>query len=128
MSFDKLCTLYKHSTRAACRVEDAAVIRLYHLNDELDDRSGCEELTAPLSLAHGELAEKVFVNPPEHIPFDIHRYIVKELQEGYKHLVFELAVCFRENALELFILLFNRLHGIVYSFAYVSPLRQFQEV
>ena len=72
MSFDKLCALNKHSARAACRVEDAAMIRLNHLNDELDNRCGCEKLSAPLSLAHGEFAEKVFINLPEHVPFDIH--------------------------------------------------------
>ena len=78
---DEAGALDEHAARAAGRVEDAAVERLDDLDDQLDDGGGGEELAALLPLAHGELAEEVFVDLAEGVAFDVHGDGVEGLEQ-----------------------------------------------
>ena len=55
----------EHAARAAGRVEDAAMVRLDDLHDELDDGLGGVENATLLALALGELAQEVLVHLAE---------------------------------------------------------------
>jgi hypothetical protein len=55
----------EHAARTARGVEDAPVIRLDDFGEEPDDAAGGVKFAAALALAHGELAEEVFVDAPE---------------------------------------------------------------
>ena len=57
--------LYEHAAGAAAGVVDAAAIRLQHLDQHADDAARRVELAAELALGRGELAEEVFVHPPQ---------------------------------------------------------------
>jgi hypothetical protein len=62
---DEARGLDEHTARAARGVEDAPVIGFDDFGEEADDAAGGVELAAALALAHGELAEEVFVDAPE---------------------------------------------------------------
>src|ERR1017187_6062951 len=80
------CGLDEHAARTARGAEDAPVIRLDNLGEEADDAAGRVELAAAWALAHGELAEKVFVDAPEGVV--VHRggnfgdFLEQFLEEG----------------------------------------------
>ena len=57
--------LHEHAAGAAGRVEDAAVERLRDFDEQPDDADRRVELAALLAFRAGELAEEVFVDPPE---------------------------------------------------------------
>ena len=67
MRLDEALGLDEHAARAAARIEDAALERLDHLDQQLDDAARRVELPAALALGDGELAEEIFVDPPEHV-------------------------------------------------------------
>ena len=60
-------TVHEHAARTAARVEDAALVRLDHLDQQLDDRLGRPELAAQLALSRRELAQEVEVDVPENV-------------------------------------------------------------
>src|SRR4030042_7195414 len=74
MPFDKFGALNKHATRTTGRVINPPVKWLYDINNKL--ASGCrsKKLSSSLSLRHGKLAEKVFINLSENISLNIHLY------------------------------------------------------
>ena len=64
---DELLALHEHAARAAAGVVDAALVRLDHLDQQLDDGLRRVELAAALAFGAGELAEEVFVDAAEHV-------------------------------------------------------------
>ena len=64
---DELDRLHEHARRAAAGVVDPPVVRLEHLDQQLDDAARRVELAALLALGAGELREEVFVDPAEHV-------------------------------------------------------------
>jgi hypothetical protein len=73
MAFDEVGRVDEHPARAACRVEDPAVIGLDDLNDQLHDRHWREELACALSLRQGELGQEVLVDEPERVALQVLR-------------------------------------------------------
>ena len=70
VAFDEVGGLDEHPARAAGGVVDFPVEGFEDLDDEPDDRGGCEELAALLALGEGELAEEVLVDQPEPVTLD----------------------------------------------------------
>src|SRR5690242_13927167 len=64
---DELFGLHEHAARSAARVIDATVMRLQHLDHGAHHRSRRVEFAAALALGAGELAEKIFIDAPEHV-------------------------------------------------------------
>jgi hypothetical protein len=64
--------LDEHAAGAARGIEDAAVVRLQDFHDQFDDGGGRVEFAALLALAHGELAEEVFVDQTEGVAALVH--------------------------------------------------------
>jgi len=60
VAFHERRRLDKHTAGTSGGVEDAAVKRLDHFHNQLDEAGGREELTAFLAFGHRELAEEIF--------------------------------------------------------------------
>ena len=67
MGLDEPRRLHEQSARAAGGVEDAALVRLKHLDEQPGDRRGREELAAAVPLGARELLDEVLVGPPEDV-------------------------------------------------------------
>ena len=128
VSLDEVGTLDEHAARTARRVEDASVVRLDDFDDQLDQRGGREELAALLALGTGEVAEEVFVNLAESVPFGIHRNLRERLQQGDEGGVLDLVVGLGENALQFLVLGLDRLHRLVDGLADVLAFGQVQQL
>jgi hypothetical protein len=72
MVMDKSSRLDKHTACPANRVQDTAFVWLDHLDNKLNQRCGCIELTAALPFQTVKLAEKVFIYISEDVTFYIH--------------------------------------------------------
>ncbi len=70
---DEARALHEHAARAAGRIEDAAVIRLQHFDDEADDAGGRVKFAALRALGAGEFAEEVFVDAAEGVVIEAAR-------------------------------------------------------
>jgi hypothetical protein len=77
VGLDELLRLHEHPARAAAGVVDTPLVRLDHLDQELDDRLRRVELAPGLPLGAGELAQEVLVDPAE----DVLRAMVLALVE-----------------------------------------------
>ena len=87
--------------------------RFDDFHDELDERGRREKLSAPSPLAHGELAEKVFVNLSEGIALDVHRDGVERPQQRHEDAAVEPREGLRKHVLEFLVFLLDGLHGFV---------------
>ena len=67
MGADEFHRLHEHAGRPAAGIVDPALIRLQHLDQELDHATRGIELAAFLAFGAGELRQKVFVNSAEHV-------------------------------------------------------------
>ena len=59
--------LHKHAASTAAGIEHLAFARFEHGHDGLHDALGREVFPTPLALGIGELADEVFVDPPQHV-------------------------------------------------------------
>ena len=67
VGFHEALGLHEHAGRAAAWVEDAALVRLEHLDQQPHDAAWREEFAAELALGLGKLAEEVLVNAAERV-------------------------------------------------------------
>ncbi|CEF49218.1 unnamed protein product [uncultured bacterium] len=128
VSLNEVGTLDKHTTRPAGRIEDAPVIWLNDVDDQLDQPCWREELAALLPLCAGEIAQEVFVNLAEGVPFGIHRNLRERLEQRDERGVFDLVVSLGEDALEFFVLRLDRLHRFVDGLANVLAFGQVEQL
>ena len=98
--------------------------RLDDADDELDDGGGGEELAALLALAHGEVAEEVFVDLAEGVPLDVHGDGVHGLEQFLEQGVLEAVVGLGQHVLEVGVLRLDGAHGVVDGRADVGPFGQ----
>ncbi len=127
MLLDKAGALHEHAAGTAGRVKNAPVERLDDADDELDDGGGGEELAALLPLAHGELAEEVFVDLAEGVPLDVHGDGVHGLEQLDEQGVLEAVVGLGQDVLEVGVLRLDGAHGVVDGLADVGPFGQLQQ-
>jgi hypothetical protein len=120
--------LDEHAARSASGVEDAAVEGFDDFDDELDDADGGEEFAAFLSFGHGELAEEVFVDFAEGVAVDVHGDGGEVLEEGDEEVFIEAGVVLGQDPLEVVVLGFDGLHGVVDGFADVGAFGKLLEV
>ena len=83
------CALDEHAARAASRIKNTTVKRLDNLNDEFNKGGRGEKLSAALSFAHSEIAEKVLVNPSERISFNVHGDLFHDTEEFKECVLFK---------------------------------------
>ena len=105
--------LHEHAARAAGGVEDAAVERLDHLDDQPDDAARRVELAAPLALGRGELAEEVLVDAPEGVALDAGRDLGDLLEQLLEQRAGEEVVGLGQHAGELRVVLLDVAHRLV---------------
>src|SRR5579875_3621190 len=65
--FDEPLGLDEHAARATARVIHPSLVRLDHLDEELDDTPWRVELASAFSFLRGEAAEEVLVHPAEEV-------------------------------------------------------------
>ncbi len=121
MSFDEVGTLSEHTAGAAGGIEDAAMIRLDDLHDELDDRRGGEELTTPLPICPCEVAEKVFVNLAERVALFVDVDLREVLEQGDERGVLDLRIAAGQHALEVVVLRLDELIASLIALPMLSP-------
>ena len=119
---DETGALDEHAAGAAGRVEDAALEGFDDADDELDDGGGGEELAALLALAHGEVAEEVFVDLAEGVSLDVYGDGVHRLEQFLEQGVLEAVVGLGEHVFEVGVLRLDGPHGLVDGRADVGPL------
>jgi len=119
--------LHEHAARAAGGVEDAAVEGLDHLGEQLHDAGGRVELAAALALAHGELAEEVFVDAAEGVEVERGRDLGDLLEQLLEQGAGEEVEGLGEHAGERRVVLLDRAHGRVDLGADVGRLGQGQQ-
>jgi len=116
---DELLTADEHAARAAAGVIDAAFVWCEHGDEHADDVRRRVELAALLALSARELGEEVLVDLAE----DVLGAVGGAAEADVAHEVDELAKAFLvqagarvvlgENALERWIVAFDRAHGVV---------------
>jgi hypothetical protein len=123
VGLDKKGALDKHTARAAGKVTNATVEWLNDGDQKRDDGGGGKELAAFLSLAHGEMAEEIFVNFPEGVTLDVHRNGVHGLEQFLEQGVLETVIGLGQHVFEVGVLRFDSPHRVVDSRADVGPFR-----
>jgi len=109
MFIHELGQLHKHAARTARGIENLLVERLQDGDDQHDHRGRREELVTVLPFAHRELAEDVFVNVREGVPFDVRRDAVHRLEQLDQRGVLQPVVLLRQYSLGVRVLVFNGL-------------------
>ena len=125
MPAHELGGLHEHAAGAAGRVEDGAVIRLDHLDDEPHDGSRREILAALLHERGGELAHEVLEHEAVGVALDLQRR--EEAQQLLEHVVRQAGVALREGAGEIGVGIRDALHGRVQFGPEVRRARQRQQ-
>lgn len=103
MTLDKRRALHEHTPTSAGGIVNPSMIELDHLGDQLNDGRGREELTALLPFAHSELAQEIFVDLPECVPFHIHRDGIERLEQRHQHVVIQTVIRLRQDVLEIIV-------------------------
>ncbi len=116
--------LHEHTPRTAGRVEDAAVVRLNHLGEQLHDAGGGVELAAALTLAHGELAKEVFVDAAEGVEVERGRDLGDLLEQLLEQGASEEVEGLGQHPSQLRVVLLHLAHGGVHLTADVCRLGQ----
>ena len=116
----------EHSARAAGRIEDAAVIGLDDLDDELHDAGRRVILAALLHLLHREITHEIFVDAAEGVAVDGQGG--ERLDEFAQNVVADRAVVLRQRVGEVGVVALDVVHRGVQRPPEVRPLRQLQEM
>src|SRR5665647_1973520 len=115
----KALALHEHAARTAAGVVDAALERLDHLDQQLDDAARRVELATALALGAGEAAEEVLVDAAQQVLAAALRVAhgdgADEVDELTELLLVDdgAGVVFAQHALEARILALDRHHGVV---------------
>jgi len=104
------------------------VVGLDDLHDQLDQGGGSEKLAAALPLAHGEPAQEVLVDLAKHVALDVHLDAVKLFEQGGQGVVAQAVVGLGQHVLEVGVVLFDGLHGVVDGPPDVLTLGQLHQV
>src|SRR6266566_4522569 len=120
--------LHEHATRTTCWIKDTSLKGFDDLDDQLDDGGGCEELTAFLSLGHGELAQEVFIDFAEDVSLNIHGYLGESFEQRDKGIIVELRIVGRQDATQFFVFSLDGFRSIVDRLANVFAFRQPEQV
>ena len=118
----------EHAARTARRVEDAPVVGLDDFGEEADDAAGGVKFAAALALAHGELAEEVFVDAPEGVVVQRGGNLRDALEQFLEEGAGEEVVGLGQDAGELRVVLLDVAHGGIDLRADVLGFRQAQQV
>src|SRR6266545_5281656 len=87
---DEVAALDEHAARAACRVEDGAVVGFDDVDDGLHDRGRREELAVVVRLLDRELGEEILVDASEDVAGSLLDLLaVEEAHEVLEHLGLE---------------------------------------
>ena len=101
---------------------------LEDFDNEFNEGGRGEELTPALSFAHGKITEKVLVDLPEGIPFNVHRNLLHDTEKFKKRILFKAIVRLRQDSSNVSVFRFYCLHGISDSLSDVFALWQIEEV
>ena len=118
----------EHAARTARGVEDAPVVGLDDFGEEADDAAGGVKFAAALALAHGELAEEVFVDAPEGVVVQRSGNLGDALEQFLEEGAGEEVVGLGQDAGELRVVLLDVAHGGIDLRADVLGFRQAQQV
>ena len=121
-------TLHEHSAGATRRIKDTPVKRLQHLNDEFHERGRREEFPTALSLTHRKVSEKILVDLPENIAFNVHGNLLHDAEQFKESALFKAIVSFRQYTFHLHIFALNRLHCIGNGLPDVRAFGQMEQV
>ncbi len=120
--------LDEHAAGAAGGIQDAPVVRLQDLDDELDDGGGRVELPALLPLRHGEFPEEVFVDEAEGVAPVVHGDGGHDFQQLRERAAVEDVVGLGQHIGEIRVLLLDGAHGVIDRLPGVRALRQAQQL
>src|SRR6266567_9008879 len=92
VSLHKLRAFHKHTTGATGWIEDQTMIGLENFDDQLNNGSRCEELTAALSFLQGDFVQEIFVDFAEEITLDVYGIAVERCYQGPESVIIDRGV------------------------------------
>ena len=125
---DKACRLHKHAARAAGGVEHVAVEGFDDFGEQLDDGCGGVKLAAALAFAHGECAQKVFVNAAKGVKVERGGDFGDFFEQLFEQGAGKEVVGFGQHACKLRVVALNIAHGGIDARAYVCHFGQVEQV
>lgn len=120
--------LDEHAAGAARGIEDAAMVRFQDFHDQFDDGGGRVEFPALLALAHGELAEEIFVDEAESVADLVHGDGGHGLEQGGERAAFQNVITLRQHIGEVRIFLLNGAHRFIDGLADIRAFRQAEQM
>ena len=114
----KVAGLDKHTAASAGRVQQNALSRFQHIDDHLNKRLGGKEHSVVLGDVFSKFVKKILIDAPDNVPTDVIKSAVIEYAKEFRQqFVGKHGIVLRQHTVQLFALLFDELHRVVYYFA-----------